>query len=120
MGNSLKFILTQVQRNDITQTEYLLKSIRNTTIADKGWDSNTLIHVIDAQQSVVVIPPRKNRTIQRAYDKHFTKNDILEDFFHGLIIWLFLIVSVCYGYVRPFTEPRAHTVQAYRCTRCLE
>ena len=60
LGNPLKFILTPGQRNDITQGESLVKEFKNTTvIADKGYDSNVLIEVIEGNSSVSVIPPRK-------------------------------------------------------------
>lgn len=83
LGNPLKFILTPGQRHDITQAESLLLNIENTTvIADKAYDSNALIEVIDKQKSIAVIPSKKNRKVQREYDTHFYKErHLIECFF---------------------------------------
>jgi transposase len=86
LGNPLKFILTPGQRNDITQAEPLLKNVENTVvIADKGYDSNALIQAIEKQKSIAVIPSRKNRKVQREYDKHIYKERHLIECFFGKI-----------------------------------
>ncbi len=86
LGNPLKFILTPGQRNDITQAESLLEEVRNATvIADKGYDSNALLEAIDKQNSIAVIPPKKNRKIQREYDAHIYKERHLIECFFGKI-----------------------------------
>jgi transposase len=38
-------------------------------LADKGYDSNEFIETIQTSGAVAVIPPRKNRTESRDYDK---------------------------------------------------
>jgi transposase len=86
LGNPLKFILIPGQRNDITQAESLLEEIKNSTvIADKGYDSNALLEAIDNQNSVAVIPPKKNRKIQRKYDVYIYKERHLIECFFGKI-----------------------------------
>ena len=86
LGNPLKFILTPGQRNDITQAESLLEEVQNSTvIADKGYDSNALLENIDKQNSIAVIPPKKNRKVQREYDTHFYKERHLIECFFGKI-----------------------------------
>ena len=86
LGNPLKFILTAGQRNDITQAEALLENVANTVvIADKGYDSNALIEAIKKQKSVAVIPPKKNRKVQREYDMHLYKERHLIECFFGKI-----------------------------------
>lgn len=86
MGNPLRFILTPGQRNDITQAEFLIKDLTNTSvIADKGYDSNALIEVISENKSEVVIPPKKNLKIQRKYDSHVYKERHLIECFLGKI-----------------------------------
>jgi hypothetical protein len=42
-------------------------------LADKGYDSNAFIHLIESQGSQAVIPPRRNRKEQRDYDKEVYK-----------------------------------------------
>lgn len=83
LGNPLKFILTPGQRNDITQADSLIKDISNTiVIADKGYDANSFLQTIEAQGSIAVIPPKKNRKAQREYDKHIYKErHLIECFF---------------------------------------
>ena len=86
LGNPLKFILTPGQRNDITQGAELIKEIENTTIlADKGYDSDEFVKIIESQGSKAVIPPRKNRKIQRDYDQHIYKERHLIECFFGKI-----------------------------------
>ncbi len=38
-------------------------------IADKGYDSNKILHLIEEMEATAVIPPKKNRKEQRAYDR---------------------------------------------------
>lgn len=84
LGNPLKFILTPGQRNDITQAESLLEGVENTkVIADKGYDSNALLQTIKKQNSVAVIPPKKNRKVQRSYETHAYKERHLIECFFG-------------------------------------
>jgi len=42
-------------------------------LADKGYDSNTIVDYVIKSSAMAVIPPRKNRKIQRFYDKHLYK-----------------------------------------------
>lgn len=86
LGNPLRFILTPGQRNDITQAEKLTENIKHTTlIADKGYDSQAFVETIQAKTCSVVIPPRKNRKIQRLYDEHTYKERHLIECFFGKI-----------------------------------
>jgi IS5 family transposase len=58
--------LTGGQRHDITQDHKLAEGLQNSmVIADKGYDSNALIQTLAEQKSIAVIPPKKNRKIQR-------------------------------------------------------
>ena len=86
LGNPLKFILTPRQRNDITQGASLLEGAGNTTvIADKAYDSNALLEVIEMHKSTAVMPPKKNRKVQRDYDKDLYKERHLVECFFGKI-----------------------------------
>lgn len=65
LGNPIKFILTGGHRNDITQAAELLKEQRNTIVlADKGYDSNEFIDVLEKQGCTAVIPSRKVQKIR--------------------------------------------------------
>jgi len=86
LGNPLSFTLTAGQRHDITQAERLTQNLERTTlIADKGYDSNTLVENLQNKGCTVVIPPKKNRKNPRAYDAHIYKERHLIEGFFGKI-----------------------------------
>ena len=62
------------------KAEYLL--------ADKGYDSDAIIERARQQGMTAVIPPRKNRTVQRAYDEDLYKlRHLVENAFLHLKRW---------------------------------
>ena len=71
------------QRNEITQAEALAKNVHNSFIvADKGYDSNAFITNLESKGCEVVIPPKRNRKVQRDYDKHvYKERHMVESFF---------------------------------------
>ena len=74
LGNPLNFILTGGQVNDITQAPALLQGHHaDYVIADKGYDSDAFIALIEQMQAIPVIPARKNRKEPRFYDLHIYK-----------------------------------------------
>lgn len=74
MGNPLDFIITGGQRNDCTQAIPLLEGkIYGALLADKGYDSNEIVDYAQLSGAIAIIPPKKNRKIQRIYDKHLYK-----------------------------------------------
>ena len=74
LGNALRFILTGGERHDITQAKQLIENFSATAVlADKGYDANDLISTIEAQSSLVVIPSKANRQVQRTIDAHLYK-----------------------------------------------
>ncbi len=42
-------------------------------IADKAYDSDALVRSIEGGGAEAVIPPKKNRGVERSYDKHLYK-----------------------------------------------
>lgn len=86
LGHSLKFLLTGGQQHDITQAPELLQDQKaDFVIADRGYDANELIELIDQMGAIPVIPPRKNRTELRFYDGHLYKErHLIECFFNKL------------------------------------
>ena len=74
LGNPLRFVLTGVQRHDITQAENLAAAYQfERLIADRSYDAQDFLHTIAERKAEVVIPPRTNRKEQREYDKHLYK-----------------------------------------------
>ncbi len=69
-GKPLRFILTGGHRHDAPQAPALLEGMKaRWIIADKGYDSNKILHLIEEMEATAVIPPKKNRKEQRAYDR---------------------------------------------------
>ena len=58
----------------------------DTVIADKGYDADKrVIERLEQQGKTVVIPPKRNRTLQREYDKDLYKaRHLIENFFAQL------------------------------------
>jgi transposase len=68
-GRPVRFLLTGGQRNDITQAPALLAGYTpKYVLADKGYDSQALVDLIERNGSVAVIPPRSCQQ-PREYDK---------------------------------------------------
>ncbi|MBD0391463.1 transposase [Wolbachia endosymbiont of Pentalonia nigronervosa] len=45
----------------------------STLVADKGYDSNAFVASLESKGCEVVIPPKRNRKVQRYYDEHIYK-----------------------------------------------
>jgi transposase len=71
---------------DITQAHPLLEGLSTkAVIGDKGYDADALVARIHAMGAQAVIPPRSNRTQQRAYDRHLYKDrNLVERFFNRI------------------------------------
>jgi putative transposase len=66
----VKFLLTPGQTHDITQAAPLLEGLAaEQVIADKGYDGDQVLQTIHAQGGQSVIPPKRNRKVQRPYDR---------------------------------------------------
>ena len=75
LGNPVRLILTGGQAADVTRGEALIAGIEaEHVIADKGYDSNELVGVIEESGAKAVIPPRSNRKVKRGYDRHLYKD----------------------------------------------
>jgi transposase len=82
MGKPAKIMVTPGQDHDVTQGPALVAGCAVTkVIADKAYDSDLLLEQIRSQEAEAVIPPRRNRTEHRAYDKHeYKKRNVIERF----------------------------------------
>jgi len=75
LGNPVRLILTGGQIADVTQGAGLVEGIgADHVVADKGYDSDALVGVIEAGGAEAVIQPRSNRKSKRDYDKHLYKD----------------------------------------------
>ena len=86
LGNPIRLIGTPGQRNDIAFAHDLVDGFNaGATIADKGYDADHLIDRIVQTGTAVVIPPKRNRKVQRSYDADLYKErNIIERFFNKL------------------------------------
>ena len=86
LGNPLRLHLTAGQRHDSPQAAALIEEFEpRALIADKGYDSDPLIESVTAKGILVVIPPKKNRLVQREYDRHLYRERHLVECFIGKI-----------------------------------
>jgi transposase len=86
LGNPLRLLLTAGQRHDSPQAIKLIEGFEpQVLIADKGYDSGPLIEVVTAKGILAVIPPKKNRLVQREYDRHLYRERHLIECFIGKI-----------------------------------
>ncbi len=82
LGNPVEFILTGGQEADINQGVALIEGHDpKAVIADKGYDGDDFVAEIEAGGAEAVIPPKKNRIVQRDYDKHTYKERNLAERF---------------------------------------
>lgn len=83
LGNPVRLIASPGQRNDIAFAHDLVDGFdAGATIADKGYDADHLCAKIADTGAQIVIPPKRNRKIQRVYDADLYKErNIIERFF---------------------------------------
>jgi transposase len=74
LGNPLRFIITPGQTSDIAQAEKLLENTSNSyVLADRAYGSSKVRSQIKKQQSIAVIPFKKNSLNPIDYDKDIYK-----------------------------------------------
>ena len=87
-GNAMNFIITAGNVNDNKKAQDLLDPVIHpyeAILGDRAFDTDKIIEYITSKMAVAVIPPKKNRIIQRVYDKELYKNrNQIERFFDKL------------------------------------
>jgi transposase len=82
LGLPVELVLTPGQAADVTQAETLIAGQSpQVVIADKGYDSQTLVDSIKARGAEAVIPARKNRVTRREIDRERYKDRNLAERF---------------------------------------
>jgi transposase len=86
LGKPTKIFLSPGQDHDVTKAPHLIRDCQaEKVIADKAYDSAELIAQIEAQGATPVIPPRKNRSEPRDYDRaEYKKRNVAERFINVL------------------------------------
>ena len=83
MGNPLRVILSAGQIADIDCAAKTIEHLpTQAVIADKGYDADHFVAMIEAAGARAVIPPRSNRLTQRDFDRHLYRDrNLVERFF---------------------------------------
>lgn len=84
LGNPTGFHLTGGEASDLAGADVLLPPLgAPILIADKGYDAQArVLTPLDAAGKTAVIPPTRNRTQQRAYDRQlYQARHLIENFF---------------------------------------
>ncbi len=88
MGHAMHCIVTSGQVHDSIQAQNLLESViqdRCVVLGDRAFDTDKIIDYIASKMAIAVIPPKRNRKIQREYDKVAYRNrNQIERFFNRL------------------------------------
>jgi putative transposase len=86
LGLPLRLIGSAGQRNDIAFAHELVDGLEaEAMIADKGYDADHLCDRLVQTGAKVVIPPKRNRKVQRPYDVQLYKErNLIERFFNKL------------------------------------
>lgn len=87
LGNPVKFLLTGGQAADVTQGPLLLAELRGigAVLADKAYDAQAVLDIVEQCGAQAVIPPKVSRRIQRSYDRYlYRARADIECFFQRL------------------------------------
>jgi transposase len=86
LGNPLRLLLTAGQSHDSPQAAHLIEGYGpQALIADKGYYSEPLIESVAARGILAVIPPKRNRIVQREYDQHlYRERHLIECFINKI------------------------------------
>ena len=82
----MRFFLSGGQAADCKYALALLDGLKaDAVLADKGYDADYIIEAVSRMKSLVIIPPKSNRKIQREYDKDLYKErNLVERMFNKL------------------------------------
>ena len=87
LGNPTGFYLTGGQVSDLVGADHLLVDLEaEALLADKAYDADArVLEVLEASGTVAVIPPKRNRLVQRDYDEELYKaRHLIENFFEKI------------------------------------
>ncbi len=83
LGNPFRLILSPDQSGEMRQAQALIKRLRSDyVIADKGYDTDSLIQAVKHSGSIPVIPPKSSRKPPGHYDKYlYQERNLVERVF---------------------------------------
>ena len=111
-GMPVRPIITEGTAADCGQAEALVEGfLAKFLLADRGYDSDSIINLALELGIEPVIPPKKNRIVQREYDKHLYRlRHLVENAFLKLKQWR----GISTRYAK-----NANSYFAAVCIRCL-
>jgi transposase len=85
-GHGVELRLGPGQESDIGRASELLGEHQpDDVIADKAYDADEFLELIESRNAEAVIPPTKNRKVQRKYSKKkYKRRNLVERFFNRL------------------------------------
>ena len=88
-GMPVRILITEGTRADCKEAVHLIEGISaEVLLADRGYDTNDILAYAVLAGMEAVIPPKKNRTEQRQYDKYLYKlRHLVENCFLILKRW---------------------------------
>jgi transposase len=88
-GLPVRVLITQGTTADCTQAGALIEGLTaDYLLADRGYDTNAILTQAEAQAMQPIIPPKRNRKVQRPYDKDLYKlRHLVENAFLHLKRW---------------------------------
>jgi transposase len=94
LGNPLGFALTPGQVHGLTQAETPLSGRRcDYVIADKGYDADAFLQLMDDLGAIPMVPAGKGHTQSRHYDKHLYGARYRVECFINTIKWFRRVCS---------------------------
>ena len=85
----VRALVTKGTSADCKHAPQLIEGIdAQALLADRGYDTDSIVNQVSLAGMTVVIPPKKNRKVQREYDKHLYKvRHLVENAFLHLKRW---------------------------------
>ena len=86
LGNPIRLLLTPGQASEYGQAEALIEGFAfEAVLADKGYNSDAFVEVIQRRGAEAIIPSKKNRLNPRSLDRHLYKaRNLVVRFFQKL------------------------------------
>ncbi len=98
LGNPVRILLTAGHASEYGQANALIENFNvDYVLADKGYDSDQFIALLQQSGAKAVIPPRQNRRVQREYDRELYKErNLVERLFQKLTLKQFRRIATRY------------------------
>lgn len=83
MGNLVRFVLLPGQAHDLKGVPPLIDGLDfEALLADKAFDANWLLALLEERGARAVIPPKSNRIVQRIFDRAmYAWRHLVENYF---------------------------------------